>query len=51
MPITVLAETRLIEIAAPFVFLVCWIGYWAFADQLQLGNRSLMRRMHEYRRA
>ncbi|MEZ5859623.1 MAG: DUF599 family protein [Geminicoccaceae bacterium] len=51
MPITALAEMRLIEIVAPLVFLVCWIGYWAFADQLRLGNRSLMRRMHEFRRA
>lgn len=51
MPITALAEARALEIAAPCVFLVCWVGYWAFADQIGLGKRSLMRRMHEYRRA
>lgn len=51
MPITALADLRLIEVVAPVVFLTCWIGYWGFADELRLGNRSLMRRMHEFRRA
>ncbi len=51
MTMAALAEARVIEIAAPLVFLVCWVGYWGFADQVGLGKRSLMRRMHEYRRA
>lgn len=48
---TLLAEAGWVEIAAPLVFLSCWVGYALCADLLQLGRRSLMLRMDEYRRA
>jgi uncharacterized membrane protein len=38
------------DIVAPFWFLACWIGYATYADRGG-GRRSLMWRMHEYRRA
>ena len=47
----VLAEASWIELAAPAVFLACWVGYWLVADFMQLGHRSLMQRMNEYRHA
>jgi uncharacterized membrane protein len=47
----VVAAASWIELAAPLVFLACWVGYWLFADILRLGQRSLMQRMAEYRHA
>ena len=48
---SVVAAASWIELAAPLVFLACWVGYWLFADLLRLGHRSLMQRMDEYRHA
>jgi uncharacterized membrane protein len=47
----IVAEAGWVELAAPAVFLACWVGYWLVADFWQLGHRSLMQRMNEYRRA
>lgn len=47
----IMAEASWLEVAAPLVFLACWVGYWAFADFWRLGRQSLMRRMDEYRGA
>ncbi len=47
----VMAQASWLEVAAPLAFLVCWVGYWAFADFWRFGRQSLMRRMDEYRGA
>lgn len=38
------------DLAAPVLFLLCWVGYSAFADGALGGRRSLMGRIHEVRR-
>jgi uncharacterized membrane protein len=46
----VIARVGWPDMAAPMFFLLCWIGYAAFADGPFGGRRSLMARIHEVRR-
>ncbi len=38
-----------VDLVAPAFFLLCWVGYSAFADGLAGSRRSLMGRIHELR--
>jgi uncharacterized membrane protein len=46
----VIARVGWPDMVAPMFFLLCWIGYSAFADGPFGGRRSLMARIHEVRR-
>jgi uncharacterized membrane protein len=45
-----LAQVAWADLMAPLLFLLCWVGYSAFADGMIGGRRSLMARIHEMRR-
>ena len=44
-----LAQVAWADLVAPLFFLLCWVGYAAYADGMIGGGRSLMARIHEVR--
>ena len=44
-----LAQLAWADLVAPLFFLLCWVGYAAYADGMIGGGRSLMARIHEVR--
>ena len=44
-----MTQVAWVDLAAPVFFLLCWMGYSAFADGMVGSRRSLMGRIHELR--